>query len=52
MKKEVNKDMENFRKQNQTEIMEMKTTFTQKKYSGRPFQQTRTSGKENISKIK
>jgi hypothetical protein len=37
MKEELNKDMENLRKKNQTEILETKCPFKQQ-HSGRPFQ--------------
>jgi hypothetical protein len=41
--------MENFRKKNQTEILEIKSPFSQtKKHSGRSLQQTRTSGRQNL----
>jgi hypothetical protein len=49
IKEELNKDMENLRKKNQKEILEIKSPFSQtKKYSGRPLQQTRTSGRQNL----
>jgi hypothetical protein len=35
--------MEIFRKINQTEILEIKSPFNEKKYYGRPLQQMRTS---------
>jgi hypothetical protein len=49
MKEVLNKDMENLRKKNPTESLEIKSPFNQiKKYSGRPLQQTRTSGRQNL----
>jgi hypothetical protein len=49
MKEGLDKDMENHRKMNQTEILEIKTPLNQiKKYSRRPLQQTRTSGRQNL----
>jgi hypothetical protein len=44
MKEELSKDMENLRKKNQTETLEIKTSLNQmKKYRGNPLQQTTTS---------
>jgi hypothetical protein len=41
--------MENFSKKNQTEILEIKSSLNQiKKYSWKPLQQTRTSGRQNF----
>jgi hypothetical protein len=49
IKEELNKDLENLRKKNQTEILEIKSPHSQtKKHSGRPLQQTKTSGRENF----
>jgi hypothetical protein len=39
IKEELTKDMENLRKKNQTET---------KKHNGKPLQQTRTSGRQNL----
>jgi hypothetical protein len=49
IKGELNKDMESLRKKNQTEILEIKSSFSQtKKQSERLLQQTRTSGKHTL----
>jgi predicted transcriptional regulator len=49
IKEELNKDMENLTRKNQTEILEIKGPFSQTiKHSGRPLQQTRTSGRQNF----
>jgi hypothetical protein len=48
IKQELNKDVENLRKKNQTEILEIKSPFSQTKISGRPLQQTRTSRRQNL----
>jgi hypothetical protein len=41
--------MENLRKKNQTEILEIKKSlYSNKKHSRRPLQQTRTSGTHNL----
>jgi hypothetical protein len=49
IKEKLNKDMENLRKKNHTEILEIKSPFSHtKKHSGRPLQQTRPSGRQNI----
>jgi hypothetical protein len=47
---EFNKYMENLRKKNQTETLEIKISLNQikKKHSGRPLQQTR-SGRQDLS---
>jgi hypothetical protein len=49
IKEELNKDMENLRKKNQAEILEIKSQT--KKHSLKLFQQTRTSGRQSL-KIK
>jgi hypothetical protein len=41
MKEEFNKDMENLRKKNQTETLEIKIPKSNKKYRGKPLQQTK-----------
>jgi hypothetical protein len=47
--KDLNKDLENLRRKNQTEILEIKSLYSQtKNQSGRLLQQTRTSGKQNL----
>jgi signal transduction histidine kinase len=49
--KELNTDLENLRRKNQTEILEVKSPYSQKKkHSGRPLQQTRNSGRQDLSK--
>jgi hypothetical protein len=48
MKVELKKDMENLRKKNQTEILEIKSSCSQTKNRRRPLQQTRTSGRQNL----
>jgi hypothetical protein len=48
IKEEWNKDRENIRTKNQTEIQEVKSPFSQTKNRGRPLQQTRTSGRQNL----
>jgi hypothetical protein len=48
MKEELNKDMENLRKKNQTEILKIKSPFSQTKSQWRSLQQTRTSGRQNL----
>jgi hypothetical protein len=44
----LNKDMENLRRKNLTEILEIKSPFSQTKHSGSPLQQTRTSGRQTL----
>jgi hypothetical protein len=47
MKEELNKDMENFRKKESNRNLSNKNSFkSNKKYSGRLLQQTRTSGRQ------
>jgi hypothetical protein len=49
IKEELNKDMENLRRKNQIEILEIKSLYkSHKKHSGRPLQQTRASGRQNL----
>jgi hypothetical protein len=48
MKEEFNKDMENLRKKNQTEILEIKFLKSNKKCREKPLQQNRTSGRQNL----
>jgi hypothetical protein len=48
IKEELNKDMENLRRKNQAEILEIKNAYRQTKTRGRPFQQTRTNGRQNL----
>jgi hypothetical protein len=46
IKEELNTNVEDLRKKNETEILEIESPFSQtKKHNGRPLQQTRTSGK-------
>jgi hypothetical protein len=42
--------VENFRKKNQTEILELESSLNQilKKYNWKTLQQTRTSGRQNF----
>jgi hypothetical protein len=47
-KEKLNKGMENLRKKDQTEILELKSPFNQTKNSGRPLEQIRTSGRQNL----
>jgi hypothetical protein len=48
-KEELNKYMKNLRKKNQTEILEIKSPLSQtKKHSGKPLQQSRTNGRQNL----
>jgi hypothetical protein len=45
----LNKDIENIKGKTQTEILEIKNPYTQTKHGvERPFQQTRTSGRQNL----
>jgi hypothetical protein len=46
-KKEFNKCMENLRKQNQSEILEIKSSLN-KKIQGKATLQTRTNGRQNL----
>jgi hypothetical protein len=49
IEQDLNKDMENLRKNNETEILEIKTSlWSNKKHSGRPLQQTGTSRRQSI----
>jgi hypothetical protein len=49
IKEELNKNMEKLRKKSQTEILEIKSAFSQtKKHSRKPLQQTGTSGRQNL----
>jgi hypothetical protein len=47
MKEEFNKDLENLREKNQTEIMEIKSYLNQIKKQGKPLQWTR-SGRQKL----
>jgi hypothetical protein len=49
MKEKLNTDMENLRKKNQTEILEIKRSLSSNKnYTRGPLQQTRTSVRQNL----
>jgi hypothetical protein len=48
IKEQLNKDMENLRKKTQTEVLEIKIPLVKQKHSGRPLQQTKTSGRQNL----
>jgi hypothetical protein len=51
MKEKLNKDKENLRKRNQTEILEIKSSLNQIilfDYRGKPHQQNRTSGRQAL----
>jgi propanediol dehydratase small subunit len=48
VEEELNKDMENLRKKYQTEILEIKSPFSQIKNSRSPLHQIRTSGIQNL----
>jgi hypothetical protein len=50
IKEDLNKDMENLRKKNQTEILGRKSPFSQTNNTanGRPLQHTRISGRQNL----
>jgi hypothetical protein len=48
MKEEFNKDMENLRKKNQIETLEIKTSFNKIKITGKATPKTRTSRRQNL----
>jgi hypothetical protein len=48
MKEEFNKNMENLRKKNQTEILEIKSSLNQIKNRVESHYKTRTSGRQNV----